>query len=178
MKSFLQICILAMASLLSACGGSSAQPKGKLIYCSYSETRHAGLGKSYCELVADDGKEPYIAVRLDLDSRIVEVPLKADIPIDGSVVEELQELLAKNEVYKLDGYHVDEMLDGGATFRIHMEYSSGETVTADWFGVNIREEAWDAYYLIEGFFEPWRQQAREMFPDTQAGEIVEEEPEG
>jgi len=178
MKTLFQICILAMATLLSACGGSSAQPKGKLIYCSYSETRHGGLGKSYCELIADEGKDPYVAVRLDMESRLEDIePLQADIPVDATVVDELQELLAQNKVYELDGYMLDEMLEGGATYRIYMEYSSGEKVNASWFGHNVKDEAWAAYYLIEGFFEPWCQKAREMNPGAADGEVIEEEPE-
>lgn len=167
MKLFLQTCILVMASLFSACGHSPAQPKGKLIYCSYYSSRAAGLGTSYCELIADPGTQPRVVVRLDQDCRLEDVlPRNADIPVDASVVEELQQLLESHKVYKLDGYAYDEVLDGGTTHRIHMEYDSGDKVHAFWCGHNIKEEAWSAYWLIEKFFEPWRAQAVEVPRET------------
>ena len=167
MKSFFQICILAMATLISACGSSSAQPKGKLIYCSYSETRDGGLGKSYCELIADPETQPRVVVRLDQDCRLEDVlPRNGDFPVGASVVEQLQELLESNKVYMIDGYDYDEVLDGGYTRRIHLEYDSGDTVNAVWCGHDIKEEALDAYWLIVNFFEPWRAQAVEVSRKT------------
>ena len=59
-----RIVILIGALLMAMTGFSQEAPKGKLIYCSYSCNRHAGLGKSYCELIADEGKEPQIVVSL------------------------------------------------------------------------------------------------------------------
>ncbi len=163
MKSFLSICVLTMAFLFSSCGGGSAQPKGKLIYCSYSETRAGGLGKSYCELIADPGTQPKVVVRLDQNCRLEDVlPKNGDFPVEPSVVEQLQELLDSHKVYRLDGYHYDEVLDGGYAHRIHLEYDSGEKITADWCGHKIKEEALAAYWLIEGFFAPWREQAVEV----------------
>ena len=47
-----------MGSMLSGCG--AAAPRGAesdvLVYCSYSATHHGGLGKDYCELIADPGQ--------------------------------------------------------------------------------------------------------------------------
>ena len=175
MKPFLQTCILVMAFLFSACGPSPAQPKGKLIYCSYSASRAAGLGKSYCELIADPGTQPKVVVRLDQDCRLEDVlPKNADIPVDASVVEQLQQLLASHKVYKLNGYHYDEVLDGGTSHRIYMEYDSGEKVEAFWCGHKVKDEAWSAYWLIEKFFEPWRSQAVEV-PRNDRRDIEPEE---
>ncbi|NLZ19793.1 MAG: hypothetical protein GXY24_05975 [Bacteroidales bacterium] len=39
-------------------------PKGNLIYCSYASSGSAGLGKDYCELIADPGKAPVVRVVL------------------------------------------------------------------------------------------------------------------
>lgn len=60
---------LLMSALLMTCMDSFAQeepvaPRGKLIYCSYASDRHAGQGKSYCELIADVGKRPQVVVSL------------------------------------------------------------------------------------------------------------------
>ena len=174
MKPFLQTCILAMAFLFSACGPSPAQPKGNLIYCSYSASRAAGLGKSYCELIADPGTQPRVVVRLDQECRLEDVlPKNADIPVDASVVEQLQQLLASHKVYKLNGYRYDEVLDGGTTHRIYMEYDSGDKVDAVWCGHKVKEEAWSAYWLIERFFEPWRSQAVEA-PRNDGGDEAPE----
>ena len=174
MKSILSISIFAMAFLFHSCGAGSAQPKGQLIYCSYSETRAGGLGKSYCELIADPGTEPRVVVRLDQDSRLEDVlPKNGDFTVEASVVDQLQELLSGQKVYKLDGYHYDEVLDGGTTHRIYMEYDSGDKVNASWCGHQVKEEAWSAYWLIEKFFAPWRDQAVE----TPRNHGTEEEPE-
>ena len=175
MKLILQTCILAMATLFSACGHSPAQPKGKLIYCSYSESRAAGLGKSYCELIADPGTQPRVVVRLKQDCRLEDVlPMNADITVDPAVVEELQKQLESHKVYKLNGYNYDEVLDGGTTHRIYMEYDSGEKVNAQWCGHKVKDEAWAAYWLIEKFFEPWRAQAVEVPRETGRETALEE----
>ena len=46
-----------MATFISGCGLLSRPPKGDLIYCSYAQTGAAGLGKDYCELIADERGE-------------------------------------------------------------------------------------------------------------------------
>ena len=119
---------LLMSALLMTCMDSFAQeepvaPKGKLIYCSYASDRHAGQGKSYCELIADVGKRPQVVVSL----------------------------------YNKNGYKHNETLEGGTTYRIYMEYVSGEKVNAVWNGHHVKAEAASAYAAIERFFTPWRE---------------------
>ena len=175
MKRILTLLLLLACTVLSAqkkcpmpeclrctCGKEAAEPEklngpqGKLIYCSYSATGVAGLGKNYCELVADEGEQPVIHVRLNVGNRFGEEEPQGDFPVSQEVVETLRRKLAEAEVYKLNGYEVDEMMTGGTIYRIYMEYSSGETINARWYGHNIKQEAWSAYYLIEHYFAPWR----------------------
>ena len=131
-------------------------PQGKLLYCSYSATGAAGLGKDYCELVADEGKKPVIHVRLNVGNRFGEKEPQGDFTVSEEVVETLRRKLAEAEVYKLNGYSVEECITGGTTYRIYMEYASGEKINAHWYGHDVKDEARAAYYLIARYFEPWR----------------------
>lgn len=150
-KSFL----LMAAVLVSGYAAAQEAPKGNLIYCSYSQNRVAGLGRSYCELIADPGSEPRINVVLDQDSRL-EAERKADFKVGSDVVTALQEKLAEAEVYKLNGYVADEHLEGGTVYRIYMEYDSGEKITAWWHAHNVSPDAIAAYALIKKYFDPWK----------------------
>ena len=71
MKRLLLI-LLIMIPVIDGCGTAGKTnatattettaegPKGDLVYCSFSETRNGGLGKDYCELVADPGTVPEV----------------------------------------------------------------------------------------------------------------------
>ena len=159
MKAFIQLLfIMAIGLFGTAC--SAQAPQGKLIYCSYSSTGMAGLGKDYCELIADKDSIPKVVVALDLDNRFGDPEIRAEFPVGQEVVDSLQEMLAKGKVYKLNGYNVDEAMEGGRAYRIYQEYDSGEKVNARWYGHGISSDALAAYNMIERFFEPWRAKAR------------------
>ena len=152
---------LLMSALLMTCMDSFAQeepvaPRGKLIYCSYASDRHAGQGKSYCELIADVGKRPQVVVSLYNNCFYREAVHKT-FDVKEQDVERMQQLLAELEVYKLNGYKHNETLEGGTTYRIYMEYVSGEKVNAVWNGHHVKAEAASAYAAIERFFTPWRE---------------------
>ena len=85
--------------------------------------------------------------------------IRKEYPVTADIVDSLQTLLANAEVYKLDGYDVDEAITGGYVYRIYQEYDSGEKINARWYGHDIKAEARAAYAMIERFFEPWRTQA-------------------
>lgn len=160
MKKHLYILtFLAMTLNLFSCACTAQAPKGTLTYCSYSESGSAGLGKDYCELIADEGTEPKVVVALHLNNRFDDPEIHAEYPVGPEVVAELQELLAQNKVYKLDGYDVEEAITGGYAHRIHIEYSSGRQVTARWYATKVKDSAWSAYRMIERFFTPWRERA-------------------
>lgn len=167
MKQLL-FCLMIMASGLFCC----KSPKGDLTYCSYSKAGSAGLGKDYCELIADVDSVPKVVVAMRLGNRFEEPEIRAEYPVDKSVVDSLAALLKERKVYKLDGYSLDEAITGGYAYRIYMEYSSGEKVNARWYGNNVKDEAVSAYRLIEGFFEPWRKKA---FEDERIARIREME---
>ena len=134
-------------------------PKGRLTYCSYSRTGAAGLGKDYCELIADPGKTPKVVVALDLGNRFGKPETHAEYEVGEELVDSLSKMLADAKVYKLNGYNVDEHISGGHSYRIYQEYDSGEKINARWYGHKIKSEALSAYHMIEAFFRPWRTQA-------------------
>ena len=80
----------------TACGAQA--PAGKLTYCSYSNAGAAGLGKDYCELIADIGQTPKVVVALNLDNRFGTPEIHAEYPVDQAVVDSLQAKLADRPV--------------------------------------------------------------------------------
>ena len=158
MKLLYKLLIIMSFGLVGTCCFAQA-PKGALTYCSYSKSGAAGLGKDYCELVADPGQTPKVVVALDLGNRFGNPEIHAEYPVGEDVVARLSKMLADAEVYKLNGYSVDEHMNGGTTYRIYQEYGSGEKINARWYGHHIKVEAVSAYHMIESFFQPWRSQA-------------------
>lgn len=148
-----------MSVALLGCSFWKPVPKGDLIYCSYAKNGAAGLGKDYCELIADPGSDPTVVVVLDEGNRFGDPVIRRTFPVDRSVVDSLQQILSEKKVYKLNGYRVEEPISGGHSYRFYMEYSSGDKVDAFWYGSKIKDQAWDAYNTIERFFEPWRNAA-------------------
>ena len=164
MKSILySLLIMAFGLLGSACGAQKP-PKGHLIYCSYSCAGTAGLGKDYCELIADKDSTPKVVVALRLGNRFGDPEIRAEYPVSQAVVDSLQAGLTERKVYKLAGYHLEEPITGGYAHRIYQEYDSGEKHNAYWYGSHVKDEVWSAYYYIESFFAPWRTQALQDNP--------------
>jgi hypothetical protein len=151
--------LLIMAAGIISCGCLSSPPKGDLIYCSYSRNGAAGLGKDYCELIADVDSVPKVVVVMDEDNRFGDPVIHRSYQVDKSVVDSLSKLLSENKVYKLNGYHLDEAICGGYSYRIYQEYSSGDKVNAFWYGHGVKDSALTAYAIIENFFTPWRERA-------------------
>lgn len=143
---------------------TASKPQGGLIYCSYACRGAAGLGSDYCELIADPGTEPKVVVVLNEDNRFGDPVIRREYPITQSEVDSLATILAERKVYKLDGYHLEEPICGGHSSRIHMEYSSGDKVTAFWYGHKVKDAAIVAYNAIEHFFTPWRALAAKDMP--------------
>ena len=127
----------------------------KLVYCSYSATRVAGQGKSYCELTADSGKTPKVHVVLDEDC-FYAPERNGEFKAAAKDVQAIQAALDQAHVKRLDGYLVDERILGGTIYRIHVEYDNGEQITAQWYGHDIKAKAEEVYGLLYRFFEPWR----------------------
>ena len=142
-------------SLLSGFAQNEA-PKGKLVYCSYSCRRPAMGGNNYCELIADSGAVPKVRVVLWENCRWHD-EVKQEFTVGQQDVAKMQRLLKDIEIWKLNGYHHDEMLDGAPTYRIYQEYSSGEKFNASWVGHDIKGKALDAYAAIEDYFSLWRE---------------------
>lgn len=153
------ITILILLPVIMDCSALNPAPKGRLVYCSYSSTGMAGLGKDWCELIADVDSVPKVVVCLDYGNRFDRPEIRAEYTVDDSVVDKLQKELARMKVHELAGYDVDEQMTGGHAYRIYMEYSSGEKINARWYGHDIKEEAVLAYSFIERYFAPWRERA-------------------
>lgn len=151
--------LLIMAIGIIGCGFLAHKPKGELIYCSYRCSGAAGLGTDYCELIADQDSEPKVVVVLNKDNRFDDPVVTREYPVDRSVADSLSEILSRLKAYQLNGYNVEEPITGGHSYRIHMEYSSGENITAWWYGHKIKEQAITTYNAINYFFEPWRTRA-------------------
>ena len=158
MKPLYKILIVMSLGIIGSTCFAQA-PKGKLTYCSYSKSGAAGLGKDYCELIADPGQAPKVVVALNLGNRFGDPEIHAEYPVGEDVVAKLSEMLADAKVYTLNGYSVEEHMNGGTTYRIYQEYDSGEKINAHWYGHDIKPEARSAYHMIESFFQPWRSQA-------------------
>ena len=160
MKHSLLKILLMMASGMTSLSCSAQAPAGKLIYCSYSCTGVAGLGKDYCELIADPGADPKVVVVLNQDNHLDPGEIRAEYTVDAAVVDSMQAMLAEMKVYRLNGYDHEEDMTGGSVYRIYQEYDSGDKVNSRWYGHDIKEDARAAYAAIERFFEPWRTRAR------------------
>ena len=144
-----RIVVLIGVLMMAMNSFSQEAPKGKLIYCSYACDRHAGQGKDYCELIADVGKQPQVVVSLYNNCHWRDA-VKKTFDVKEQDVERMQQLLAELQVYKLNGYKHDEVLEGGATYRIYQE-------NAVWNGHDIKPEALAAYNAIKNFFAQWRE---------------------
>ncbi len=166
MKKLIFLLLMSLNFLGILC----SRPKGDLTYCSYSRTGAAGLGKDYCELIADPDSVPKVVVVLNEGNRFDDPVIRESYPVDRQTVDSLARLLMERKVYKLNGYQVDEAICGGYSYRIYMEYSSGEKINARWYGHNISGEAIAAYNSIERFFEPWRTRAEK---DARIRTVVE-----
>lgn len=148
-----------MTAGILSCAFLAPKPKGDLIYCSYAARGSAGLGSDYCELIADPDSTPKIVVVLNEGNRFEAPVIRREYPIEKETVDSLATLLRDAKVYKLNGYRLEEPIAGGHSYRIYMEYSSGDKVNAFWYGNKVKDEALAAYGLIENFFAPWRKRA-------------------
>ncbi|MCR5840480.1 MAG: hypothetical protein K6G86_00205 [Bacteroidales bacterium] len=146
-------------------GCQAKAPKGKLTYCRYYCFETASVSKNYCELIAEPGADPKVSVVLGEGNRFQKPEIRAEYPVSAEDVQALQDWLAANKVFRLNGYDVNEPISGGSSYRIDMRYDSGETIMARWYGNKIKPKAIDAYNYLYFFFAPWRDQAiRESKP--------------
>ena len=122
-------------------------PEGKMVYCSCSYTNYGlpvgEIQRSYYELIADEGMSPKVVFCEDRgDSE------KTEYEATEQDAETLSQLLRDMNVFRLNGYHADERMTGGTSYRIHMEFASGEKLNADWFTHNPLPLAAKAYSTI------------------------------
>ena len=164
MKTVSKILLIMAMGLFGLTACQAKAPKGKLVYCSYAASGAAGLGKDYCELIADPGTEPVVRVVLREGNRFGDPEIHEEYPVAPEQIAALQEWLQSNKVYKLDGYRLDEAITGGYAHRIYMEYDSGDKVDARWYGSKVKDLAIKAYNYIEFFFRPWVERAEKEHP--------------
>lgn len=155
-KQIFTTLLLIMALGLNLSCSAQRAPAGKLIYCSYADTHAGGLGKDYCELIADEGTDPKVVVVLNRENHLRPGERRAEYTVEAADVERMQQGLAELKVHKLNGYRLEEAITGGTARRIYMEYSSGDKIDARWYGSRVKDSAITAYNFIRHFFEPWR----------------------
>lgn len=153
-----RIILLLMAFCLFSCGSRAQKPQGELTFCRYVCSGAAGLGTDYCTLVAEPDSVPKVVVVLNDDNRFDDPVIQRSYPVEKSVVDSLQQLLESAEIYKLDGYYLEEAITGGHSYSFRFKYSSGDEVSASWYGHGVKEEVLVAYNSIEKFFSPWCEQ--------------------
>lgn len=141
--------------MTSSTPSAKPAPGGKLIYCSCSETRAAGGGKSYYELIADPGMTPKVVAVINKDNHFDLPQGHFEFETERKTVEELHTELMKRELHELDGYNLEEDITGGAAYRIYLEYSSGEKVNIRWHGHGVPGKVLSAYNYLESFFSRW-----------------------
>jgi len=159
MNNYLKLLVFMTLGLFNwAC--SAQAPKGNLIYCSYSKSGSAGLGKEYCELIADKDSASKVVVAKNLHNRFGNPEIRCDYPVDAENVEELKKALQELGIYKYNGYNLEEPITGGYAYRLYMEYDSGEKINIRWYGHGVKDTIQSAYNYVYRFFAPWRSQAK------------------
>ena len=92
MRPFCKI-ILIMAVSLFGLAAQARAPRGNLVYCSYSKTGAAGLGKDYCELIADPGADPVIKVVLNEGNRFNDPTIRKEYPATTEALKESEPIV-------------------------------------------------------------------------------------
>lgn len=122
-----------------------------LIYCSCSYTHHGlpvgEISYSFYALIADEGKPIHIDYYEDRGSS----NNKVEYPATEKDVCELAHLLKELKVEDFNGYNEEELMCGGTTYRIYMEYSDGKKLEARWLTQHPKPEAAAAYGEINNF---------------------------
>ena len=113
MKTVSKILLIMAMGLFGLTACQAKAPKGKLVYCSYAASGAAGLGKDYCELIADPGTQPIVRVVLSEGNRFDDPVIREEYPVTPEEIVPLQKWLMSNKVYKLDGYNSEEPITGG-----------------------------------------------------------------
>ena len=108
-------------------------PDGDMIYCSCSARYHgmpAGeVHHDFYELITDKDKAPKVVHGVDRGDGAE----KTEYAATAEDVAKLHKMLSDLEVIKLKDYQVEERLLGGVTYRVYMEFSSGEKLNSFWF---------------------------------------------
>ena len=100
-----------------------------------------------------------IKVVLNESNRFNEPTIRKEYPGTTEALKEIQEWAKKNKIYKLDGYDLQERISGGTTYRVRLEYDSGDSITIRWYGHGVDEQASSAYAYVSSYFRPWRERA-------------------
>ncbi len=123
-------------------------PEGKMTYCSCAYTNYGlpvgEIRHSYYELIADEGTEPKVVF---CEDRGVDVK-KTEYHATEQDVSELNRILREKDVFVLNGYNVDEQMTGGTSYRVYMEFSSGEKLNATWYAEKPLALATEVYGTI------------------------------
>ena len=123
-------------------------PEGRMIYCSCAYTNYGlpagNIRHSYYALIADEGVEPKVVYCEERDGD----PEKCEYRATEEDVSELTSILRERDVFELNGYNVDEPMTGGTSYRIYMEFSTGEKLNATWYAEKPLALATETYGTI------------------------------
>ena len=129
-------------------GAKEDFPEGRLIYCSCAYTNYGlpagNIRHSYYALIADEGVEPKVVYCEERDGD----PEKCEYRATEEDISELTRVLRERDVFELNGYNVDEPMTGGTSYRIYMEFSTGEKLNATWFAEKPLPLATETYGTI------------------------------
>ena len=156
MKQFLIACL--MLTTFAVAWAQTPAPKGKLIYCSYANTRNDGWGRHFCELVNENGKTTVVVYE---NTREMSKPDERHYEVTADVADSLEKIIRDNKYYEIDGYKVFDSMMGGSTKRVYMEFDTGEHINAEWFAEKPNPQAVSAYAAIARFFLPWNDRAEQ-----------------
>ena len=140
------IILLAMLFVFVAADAQNT-PKAQLIYCSCAETPHGipDKGKDYYELIADVGKTPKVVKCTDAGTPL---ETKQEHNVTADDVKRMQQLLEDLDAGSLKGYNKEDMMAGGHSYRVYMEYADGQKINATWYTHEPKALAVRAYNTI------------------------------
>lgn len=148
--------ILLLLALTICVTGMYAQfePKGNLIYCSIIDEGVAHMGTDIGTLTAESGKIPKIETVLHERCHYAE-RISGEYQVSPKVVNDLQKLILENNLFAINNYKEDEMIEGGHEYSILIKYDSGDVITARWHTTSPNPGASKAFAILKDFFKPW-----------------------
>ena len=130
------------------------EPKGNLVYCSIVDEGVAHMGTDIGTLTVESGKMPKIETVLHERCHFAE-RISGEYEVSPKVVKDLQKLILENNLYAINNYVEEEMIEGGHEYSIYIKYDSGDVISARWHTTSPNPGVSKAYTILKDFFDPW-----------------------